>query len=260
MRGQNNFPSMKRTILACNWKMNLTLDAMERLIVSADRAYHGKDDRLEVVLCPSHTTLHSVHDKLALSKIQLGAQDVFWQSEGAYTGAVSPPMLVEAGCRFVILGHSERRKHFGETNETVNKKVHASLAHGLTPIICVGETFEERQNGSKDAVIMAQVQGALQGVSEFERLLIAYEPVWVIGSGEAIQPNEAADCMMNISYTLRDIFSEEIIRDRIQLLYGGSVDPTNIRGFVDEPTIDGVLVGGASMDEAKLFAMIETCA
>lgn len=251
---------MKRTVLACNWKMNLTLDAMERLIVSADRAYHGKEDRLEVVLCPSFTAVKPVHDKLALSKLDLGAQDVFWESEGAYTGAVSHRMLVEAGCRFVILGHSERRKHFGETNAMVNKKMRASLAHGLIPILCVGETFEERQNGSKDAVIMAQVQEALEGVEQFDRVLIAYEPVWVIGRGEAIAPKDAAESMANISYTLRDLYSEEIVRDRIQLLYGGSVDPTNIRGFVNEPTIDGVLVGGASMDEAKLFAMIETCA
>lgn len=251
---------MNRTVLACNWKMNLTLDAIERLIVSADRAYRKKDDRLEVIFFPSYTALRSVHDMLALSKIQLGAQDVFWEKEGSYTGAVSPRMLVEAGCQYVFLGHSERRKHFGETNEMVNKKVHASLAHGLTPIICVGETFEQRENGSKDAVIMEQVQEALCGVKEFERLLIAYEPVWVIGRGQAIEPSEAAESMTTLSYTLRDLYAEDFIRDRVQLLYGGSVDPLNIRGFVDQSTIDGVLVGGASMDEAKLFAMIETCA
>ena len=244
---------MAKNFIIANWKMSLgheqTLDLVDQIVQQIQPS-----DKTEIVVCPSFISLVAVAPKIANSGIKLGAQDCFWHDEGAFTGEVSPLNLKEIGCDYVIVGHSERRGYLNETDAMVRQKVKAALENNLVPIICVGETLEQRQSSSKDFIIMQQVNKALAGIelTAQNQLIIPYEPVWVIGSGQAVEPSEAEHTTQVIRQVLLDYFPLEVINKRIHLLYGGSVNPLNIREFLSQPTIVGALVGGASL-EAKIF-------
>ena len=239
---------MSKTIIMANWKMKLYGKEAEELAEEFTKLYKPFGE-VEVVLCPDYLNLQTVSKKIKGKEIKLGAQDCFWEESGAFTGEVSPRSLKEVGCEYVIIGHSERRTFLGETDEMVNKKVLAVLKEGLIPVICVGETFEERQEGNKDFVVMNQVSKALEGVDiGNNELVIAYEPVWVIGSGQAVMPEEAEHTHQVIRQVLVDKFELDTVKEKIRIIYGGSVEPLNIQGFLAMNNIKGVLVGGASLD------------
>ncbi len=210
----------------------------------------------DIVIAPPFTAISAAVDAARGSNIAIGAQDVFWEKEGAFTGEIAPPMLVEAGCRYVIIGHSERRQYFGETEETVAKKTKAALAVGLTPIVCVGELLEQREAGRTEEVCERQFLGGPGALTpeEFSRILIAYEPVWAIGTGKTATPEIAADAHRFLRKCAERKFSSEQARG-MRILYGGSVKPDNIQGLIAQEELDGALVGGASLD-AKSFASI----
>ncbi|MGQ9496731.1 MAG: triose-phosphate isomerase [Desulfotomaculales bacterium] len=250
----------RKPIIAGNWKMHKTpaealafvRDFLPRLAGLAG---------VEVVLCPAFPALVTLAGALAGSGVALGAQDMYWEERGAFTGEVSPPMLVATGCRYVILGHSERRQHFGETDAGVNLKVKAALRHGLLPIICVGEKLEEREAGLTQNVIATQVRGALEGLTpdEGRHLVIAYEPVWAIGTGRNARPEDAQEVNAYIRALLHEQFGPGVATGtRIQ--YGGSVTPANARALLVQPDIDGALVGGASLDPESFAAIVRAAA
>lgn len=206
------------------------------------------ENEVEVVVCPPFTAILKVAEALKSSNIKYGAQDLFWEDEGAYTGEISPKMLKDLGCQFCIVGHSERRTYFGETNETVNKKVKAVLKHGITPIMCVGERLEERDAGKTFDIVKNHVEGGLKGLTKDEvlKVVIAYEPVWAIGTGRNATPEQAQEVHKYIRGLLKNTYGEEI-SSKVRVQYGGSVKPDNIRGIMDEEDVDGALVGGASL-------------
>ncbi len=249
----------KKNIVIANWKMNLSpnqsLNLAEEIIAQLAEV---KPTKAIAVLCPDFLSLSSVA-KITGQSISLGAQDCFWERAGAYTGEVSPEFLHELGCAYVIIGHSERRQDVGETDEQVNLKVKAALANSLIPIICVGETFDERQEGNKDFIISRQVSRALAGIKLLEQdgLIIAYEPVWVIGSGQAVAPEEAEHAHRVIRQVLIDNFSLTAVTDQIKIIYGGSVKPNIVRGFLSQPSIDGILVGGASLEAESFVELVK---
>ncbi len=236
----------KKPIIIGNWKMKLGIAESLEL---AKQLKHIPAKNVDVVVCPSFVSLSGVIDTLRHSSISVGAQDCFWESEGAFTGETSAAYLREIGASYVILGHSERRKYLGETDEMVHKKIKMALTAGLTPIVCVGETFEQRQEGSKDYVLIQQTVKALEGVplGADQRVFIAYEPVWVIGSGQAIDPAEAAATHQVIRQSLFDIFPSSVVKSSFSIIYGGSVDANTVNDFTSLENTDGVLVGGASL-------------
>ena len=208
-------------------------------------------DRCEVVVCPPFTALRSVQTVIEADRLPmgLGAQDVHWEDKGAYTGEVSPPMLAKLNVSYVIVGHSERREYFGETDETVNRKVKAVLSHALTPIMCVGETLEERESGNTAAKVSAQVKAGLDGLTgdQVAGLVIAYEPIWAIGTGRNATPEDADETIGTIRSMVAGLAGEAAAA-AIRIQYGGSVKPGNIAALMAMPEIDGALVGGASLD------------
>ena len=203
---------------------------------------------VEIVVCPPFISLHAVKDVLAGSRIELGAQNVYWEKSGAFTGEVSAPMLKSVGCAYVIIGHSERRTYFAETDETVNKRIFAALAEGLKPIVCVGETLEERESGKTFEVIKRQIEGGLANLSveQMASVVIAYEPVWAIGTGRTATPAQAQEVHAFIRKLLNDIFGQTTA-EATRIQYGGSVKPDNAAELMSQPDIDGALVGGASL-------------
>ncbi|MGQ9778803.1 MAG: triose-phosphate isomerase [Bacillota bacterium] len=245
---------MRRPLIAGNWKMYKTT-AEARALVSALVAALQDEERVEVVVCPPFTALAAVAPLLAGSRIALGAQDVHWEDEGAFTGAISPRMLVDLGCRYVIIGHSERREYFAETDETVNRKTRAALAHGLTPIVCVGESLAQREAGQTRFFVTGQVRAGLASLGEKAReIVIAYEPIWAIGTGRSATGADAAEVIGLIRDTLAEMYGAETAA-AVRILYGGSVKPENIKEFMTSPGIDGALVGGASL-KAESFVPI----
>ena len=216
----------------------------------------GEVEKAEVVVCPPFVALYSVARELDGSKIRLGAQNMFCEDEGAYTGEVAPPMIKEVGCSYVILGHSERRQYFGESDQLVNRKIQAALKVGLTPIVCVGETLEERKTGITGQIIEKQLGGSLADLSplELSRIIIAYEPVWAIGTGLTAEAKDAQQVNGLIRGFLVQDASPEIAQ-KIRILYGGSVKPDNIAGLMSQPDVDGALVGGASL-QVNAFSSI----
>ncbi|MFH1225834.1 MAG: triose-phosphate isomerase [bacterium] len=245
-------------IIIANWKMNLR--AQERVnLVNQLKKELSSIKGAEIVLCPSFISLQEVGRLIKEANLKLGAQDIFWEEKGAYTGEVSPLMLEEMGCEYVIVGHSERRKYLGETEEMIHKKIRIVLKEKLTPILCIGETFEERQDGAKDYVIMRQMNSALEGIEliDGQKVIIAYEPVWVIGSGQAVQPSEAGQTRDLIRQTLLDLFPIEIINNNFRIIYGGSVNSANVRQFLSEANMDGVLVGGASLKAEEFVGIVK---
>jgi triosephosphate isomerase len=251
--------SGRRPIIAANWKMHKThleaIQAVQKLSYLLDK----KDsERVEVVICPPFTALRSVQVLLEGDRIPygLGAQDVHWADKGAYTGEVSAPMLAALKCTYVIVGHSERRQHFGETDQTARKKVGAVTGAGMVPILCVGETLEEREAGRTQEKVAGQVKAALAGLDESraDGVVIAYEPIWAIGTGRNAEPADAGEVTGFIRATVASMFSSAAAAS-VRIQYGGSVKAGNIREFMAHPEIDGALVGGASLDPEE-FALI----
>ena len=216
----------------------------------------GSSAAVETVICPPFTLLAQVAELLRDSDIGLGAQNMFWEVEGAYTGEVSPRMIVDAGCKYVILGHSERRQYFGETDETVNRKLRRALEFELIPIVCVGEQLNERKAGRQRDVVQAQVRGSLAGVEadQARSIVVAYEPIWAIGTGETATSAQAQEMHADIRQWLRDLWGKEVANE-IRIQYGGSVKPGNAQELMGQDDIDGALVGGASL-KADAFAAI----
>ncbi len=246
---------MRKSILAGNWKMYKNTQEAKALVEELKTRLGKAADR-EVVVCPPYTSLPIVAETIHGSAIRLGAQNMYWEDKGAFTGEISPAMLKEIGCSYVIIGHSERRQYFGETDASVNKKMKKAFASGLIPIVCVGETLAEREGNTTLAVLEKQLKEGIKDLTAdtaFE-LVIAYEPVWAIGTGKTATPQQAEEAHAFIRKTIAGIYSGPVA-ESIRILYGGSVKPENIKELMGQPNIDGALVGGASL-EADSFAKI----
>lgn len=246
---------MKTPIVVANWKLNKTVgEASEFASALKDRV--SDVDGVEVVVAPAFTALSSVASALLGSNVRLSAQDVFWEDDGAFTGEISPAMLKDVGCEYVIIGHSERRQYFGETNEAVNRKVKASLSTSLKPILCVGESLEDREAGRTESVIEDHVRNGIAGISSDAMLstVIAYEPVWAIGTGVTATPDQAQRAHIFIRSLLSEMYSNELAAG-VRIQYGGSVKPDNTSELMAQPDVDGALVGSASL-EVESFAQI----
>ncbi|HLZ92703.1 MAG TPA: triose-phosphate isomerase [Candidatus Acidoferrum sp.] len=249
----------RRRVIAGNWKMFKT-QAETRTFFSAFATLVSGVRRCDMVIAPPFTAVSAAVEGARGSDIAIGAQDVFWEKEGAFTGEIAPAMLVEAGCRYVIIGHSERRQFFAETDETVAKKTKAALAAGLTPIVCVGELLEHREAGRTEEICETQFSGGPGALTpeEFSRILIAYEPVWAIGTGKTATPEIAADAHGFLRKCAETRFSSGLAQ-AVRILYGGSVKPDNIQGLMAQEELDGALVGGASLDAKSFAAIVNGC-
>jgi triosephosphate isomerase len=242
----------RKNLMVGNWKMNAThLEAIQ-MVQKLSYLLESKDyDRIEVVVCPPFTALRSVQTVIEADRllIQLGAQHVHWEESGAFTGEVSPPMLARLGVDFVICGHSERRQYFGETDETVNKRTKAVLAHALTPIVCVGESLEQREADQTEQMVTEQLRRGLVGLGEEQMasIVVAYEPVWAIGTGRNATPDDAGAVCELIRHQIAEKAGLEVA-EGVRILYGGSVNAGNIKSLMAKRHIDGALVGGASLD------------
>lgn len=241
--------------MAGNWKMNKTVGEALDLVRELKAATSGVKD-VEVAVAPPFTALYAIRKELEGSPIHLAAQNLYWEEKGAFTGEVSPLMLKEVGCDYVIIGHSERRQFFGETDETVNRRIKAALAQGLKVIFCIGETLREREEGKTFSVIESQVEGGLKGLDDkkMRNMATAYEPVWAIGTGKTATPEQAEEVHRFIREKLEKLYSREV-SEEIRIQYGGSVTPENVKGLMNQPNIDGALVGGASL-KAESFSKI----
>jgi len=248
---------MRRPFVCGNWKMFKTPTEARALARDVANGLRGLDDDVDVAVCPAFPALPAVAETLRNTPVAWGAQNCAGQLEGAFTGEVSAPMLVDLGCRFAILGHSERRQIFGETDSTVREKLETVLGAGLTPIVCVGETLEERDAGRTEEVVDRQIRAAFDGLPgpEIGGTVIAYEPVWAIGTGRTATPDQAEAVHRRIRVALTGLSGEEVaVRTRI--LYGGSVKPGNAGELFSQPNIDGGLIGGASLDARDFLAIV----
>jgi len=245
----------RQILIAGNWKMHKT-QGEARTLAREIRQGLTSGGRAEVALAPPYTSLAAVAGEITGSAIRLAAQDAFWERQGAYTGAISPVMLADAGCHYVIVGHSERRQHFGDTNQDVNRKLLAVLEAGVAPILCIGETIEQRQAGETLQVVAEQLREGLNGLpgEAREKLVIAYEPVWAIGTGLTATPEQAQEVHAFIRSLLRELFGPAAEGTRI--LYGGSVTPDNAASLLAQTDIDGALVGGASLKSDSFLKII----
>lgn len=248
---------MRTPIIAGNWKLNKTVAEAVALTTALNQLVADARS-VEIVVAPPFTALSAVNTAIAGSNVRLSAQDVYWEEEGAFTGEVSSTLLKDVGCEYVIVGHSERRQYFGETNENVNRKAKAALARGLKPIICVGELLEEREAGRTEAVIATQVASGIADLSTSDLLasVIAYEPVWAIGTGKTASPAQAQE-VHSIIRGLVAIASSDDVAEQIRIQYGGSVKPDNAAELMAKPDVDGALVGGASLDAASFAAIVK---
>lgn len=240
--------STRKPLIAANWKMYKTPSQSSEFVTAFLPLVHHHT-RDEIVLCPPFVDIAAVVAGTRGSNIHVGGQNMAWQEEGAFTGEISAPMLVACGCTHVILGHSERRQFFGETDETVNKKLHAALKHKLTPIVCVGELLAEREGGQTEEVLLRQTSKAVADVAAHSAgsIVIAYEPVWAIGTGKTATPQMAAEAHHIIREQVAVLLGRDIA-DKMRILYGGSVKPDNASAMMSQEEIDGALVGGASLD------------
>jgi triosephosphate isomerase len=241
--------------IAGNWKMNKTVNEAVDLVTNL-KALLSNVKGVEVAVAPPYPALYAVGRALQGSFIYLAAQNLFWEERGAFTGEVSAPMLKDVGCEYVIVGHSERRQYFGETDETANRRLKAALAHGLKPIFCVGETLKDREEGKTFSVIETQLLGGLKDLTEdaLSQCVIAYEPVWAIGTGKTATPEQAQEVHRFIREKLTKLYSKAAA-EALRIQYGGSVTPENVKGLMEQEDIDGALVGGASL-KAEAFADI----
>ncbi len=237
---------MRKPVIAGNWKMNMTPCEAKTLV--SELLPLVKDAKCEVVVCPPFVDLAAVKPLLEGTNVKLGAQNVHWAEKGAFTGEVSATMLKEIGVEYAIIGHSERRQYFGETDETVNKRAKAALAAGLIPIICVGESLAQRENGETDTLVTAQVNLALDGISavEVEKLVIAYEPIWAIGTGKTATKEQANETISVIREAVRALYGANTA-EAVRIQYGGSMNAANATELMSMPEIDGGLIGGASL-------------
>jgi len=247
----------EKPFIAGNWKMYKTIpEAVE--MVKALKEASSEQIEAELVVIPPMTALSEVKKAIEGSQVKLGAQNMYWEDEGAFTGEVSAPMLKDAGCEYAVIGHSERRQYFGETDETVNKKIKAALAHNLIPIMCIGESLDEREKGKTIEKVEDQINAGLEGLGkdEISRLIIAYEPIWAIGTGLTATPSQAEEVHIFIREKLAEKYGNETASCAI-ILYGGSVKPASTYELLKEKNINGALVGGASL-EADSFIQIAT--
>ncbi len=248
---------MRKIIIAGNWKMNNSVKESVSLVKEIAASVGDVKGR-EVVIAPPFTSLYPVSKEIEGSKIKLSAQNLFWKDNGAFTGEISASMLKDVGCEYVIIGHSERRQFFGETDDSVNQKIKTALKYNLNPIVCVGETLEEREGGRAFDVIKRQIVKGFAGLgsSEMKNVVIAYEPVWAIGTGKTATPEQANEVHLFIRNLIKEIFSTEI-SDNLSILYGGSVKPDNIKGLMVQSEIDGALVGGASLKGGDFLKLVK---
>jgi len=245
----------RRPLMAGNWKMYKTADEAAQTAQQLVERVAGVTG-VDIMIAPTYTALVPVFEVIQNSPVALGAQNLFWEDDGAYTGEISAPMLKSVGCQYGIIGHSERRQYFGETDETVNKKIQAALQVGLKPVFCVGETEEERASEQTLSVLDKQVKKGLEGLvsDQLDTLIIAYEPVWAIGTGKTATDDQAQEVHQFIRSLVEKNFGTAL-SNSIRILYGGSVKPDNVAGLMSMPDIDGALVGGASLD-AESFSKI----
>ena len=244
---------MKNKIIIANWKMKLGLKDSIALAEKFKEKF--KDfEKDKVVVCPNFLSIPGVRDILADSPICMGAQDAFWEQKGAYTGEISPNMLAEAGCNYVIIGHSERRKYLLENYQVIHQKLKAVLnTENLVPIVCIGEETEDRKTDRRDFILVDQLQQAFGGINVLngQQIIVAYEPIWAIGSGITIEPSEALYAHKIIRLTLNELFGIQTVDTNFRIVYGGSISSKNVGGFVNIENLDGLLVGGASLDEEE---------
>ncbi len=248
---------MRKKVIAANWKMFKTPDETFAFLQAFLREVSGHN-RDEIVICPPFVDIPTAVQAARHSNVHIGAQDMFWEKEGAYTGEVSAAMLLGAGCTHVIIGHSERRQYFGETDDTVNRKLLAALSAGLIPIVCVGEVLQEREAGLTEDVLRRQCTGAFRTISgdKAAPVIVAYEPVWAIGTGKTATPAIAADAHQVIRAEAAKAFGQAGA-DNMRILYGGSVKPENAKALMSQSEIDGALVGGASLDPKSFTAIVK---
>jgi triosephosphate isomerase len=250
---------MRKPLMAGNWKMNKTVAEA----VSVAKVLKGLISDVmdvEVLICPAFTALYAVNNEVDGSNINVGAQNLFWEPKGAFTGEISSAMLKDTGCSYVLIGHSERRQYFNETDKSVNKKTKAALVAGLIPIICIGETLKEREQSITLKVIERQIKEGLDGLTPKQAVIIviAYEPVWAIGTGKTATPDQAQE----LHAFTRKIYSQMYGDDasqKVRILYGGSVNPTNVSDLMRQPDIDGGLVGGASLEVESFIKLVKYC-
>jgi len=255
-----NKKNKKESIVVANWKMNLFYQDTEDLIISLREDLKNYRGQTKVVICPSLTYLDRAHEILIASKIKLGAQNVFWEKDGNYTGEISPKMLKELGCQYVIIGHSERRKYLGETDEMIDRKTVNTLRSHLTPIVCVGETKDERRQQVHQMVVTDQVKKALRYLNPIfgrEKIIVAYEPVWSIYPGQPCSPEEAKEMSLVIEQALIDLYPEKVIKNNFNIIYGGSINEDNVLDYIDHNHFQGGLVGNASLDHESFYNIIK---
>lgn len=250
--------SKRNFVIAGNWKMNCTPSEATALSEELVKAIEGKDLTSTFLACPPYISISAALEKASGSQFKIGAQNVHQEDSGAYTGEIAANMIKDAGCEFVIIGHSERREYFGETDATVNTKVRKALEAGLTPIVCVGEVLEERKANEHEAVVSRQVKEGLSGFSadELGKMIIAYEPVWAIGTGEVATPDQAEEMHKGIRGVLTELADEDTA-ESIAILYGGSMKPGNAEELLKQPNVDGGLIGGASLKTDSFTAILD---
>ena len=248
---------MRKNIVAGNWKMNTTLQEGVALAKEVNEALKAEQPKCDVVICVPFTHLDSVNQVIDQNKLGLGAENCADHLKGAYTGEVSAPMVVSTGATYVILGHSERRQYYGETSETLKTKVNLALENKLTPIFCIGEVLEERENGTYNQVVKAQIEEALFHLTdeEFSKIILAYEPVWAIGTGKTATADQAQDMHAFIRKTIADRYGKEVA-DNTSILYGGSCKPSNAAELFAKPDVDGGLIGGAALEAASFMGIV----
>lgn len=249
---------MRKKVIAGNWKMNNDLNGTVSLISDIKKELNGKNVNAETIICPPFTNLETAFALLKNSSIKLGAQNLYFEESGAFTGEISPSMLKSTGCEYVILGHSERRTIFGENDQVINKKIKIAVKHGLKPIFCIGETLEEREKGVTFKVIETQVTNGLKELTEgeLEHLIVAYEPVWAIGTGRNATPQQAQEVHLFIRGLISKIYSQDFA-NQLVIQYGGSVKADNAKELLSQPDIDGALVGGACLNADSFVKIIE---
>ncbi len=248
--------SRRKTLIAANWKMNKTIAQAVSFVEAMEAALPSYSDR-EVVIAPPFTALQALRSVVRRHGVYLAAQNCHWEEHGAFTGEISPLMLADAGCTYVIVGHSERRQLFGETDEIIGKKLTAVLRHGLIPILCVGESLEEREGGRTFGVVERQLKSAFKVVQpeDAPKIVVAYEPVWAIGTGRTAEPSQAQEVHAFIR-SLLETMCNKAVATSLRILYGGSVKPDNVDSLMREPDIDGLLVGGASLEVSSFCRIV----
>ncbi len=248
---------MRKPIIAGNWKMHKTLSEAKSFLEEVKKQVPSKD-QMDSVICAPALFLEQLVTAAKDSDVKIGAQNMHFEDSGAFTGEISPAALADLGVDYVILGHSERREMFNETDESVNKKVHAAFKHNLIPIVCCGETLEERESGKTNDLVGAQIEKALQGLTpdQAKQTVIAYEPIWAIGTGKSSTAEDANEVCAHIRSVVAKQFSQDVA-DAIRIQYGGSVKPANIKEYMAQPDIDGALVGGASLEPQSFLQLLE---